>query len=155
MTTQDHLPHSNIDHGDQAAAANIRITRRFFDDVLVRQRGPAMDEVIAPGAVIDLPTGRFTGPEGVRAASTRLRSIFPDLRVEVKDLIAAGNQVVVIWQLCGTQQRELFGVPPTGRRECSSALSQLRIENNMIVEHQMTEGEASPEGSGPDRFAKI
>jgi hypothetical protein len=59
----------------------------------------------------------------------------------------------VTWQLCGTQQRELFGVPPTGRRECSSALSQLRLENSKFVEHQMTEGEASAEGSGPDRFA--
>ncbi len=59
------------------------------------------------------------------------------------------------WQLCGTQQRELFGVPPTGRRECSSALSRLRIENYKIVEHQMTEGEASPASLGPDRFAKI
>jgi hypothetical protein len=84
MKTQDHLPHTNIDKVDEAAAANIRITRRFYDDSLVRQSEPAMDEVIAPGAVIDLPTGRVTGPDGVRAASTRLRSVFPDLRVEVK-----------------------------------------------------------------------
>ena len=138
-----------------SAAANMSTARRFFDDVLVRQSGPAVDELIAPGAVIELPTGRFTGPDGVRAASARLRSVFPDLGVEVKDLVAAGNQVVVTWRLCGTQQRELFGVPPTGRRECSSARSEFRIQDNKIVEHQMTEGEASPESSGPDRFARI
>ena len=138
-----------------SAAANMRIARRFFVDVLVRQCGPTVDELIAPGAVIDLPTGRFTGPDGVRAASARLKSVFPDLRVEVKDLIVAGDQVVVTWSLCGTQQRELFGVPPTGRRECSSARSEFRIEDNKIVKHQMTEGEASTEGSGPDRFARI
>jgi predicted ester cyclase len=136
-----------------SASANIRIARRFLDDVLIGQSGRAVDELIASGAVIDLPTGRFTGPDGVKGASARIRSVFPDLRVEVGDAIAAGNEVVVTWRLCGTQQRELFGVPPTGRRECMAALSQFRIEDNKIVEHQLTEGEASPEGSGPDRFA--
>jgi hypothetical protein len=126
-----------------AAQAKTNIARRFFADVLVRESGSAVDELIAPGAAIDLPIGRFTGPEGVRAASARLRGTYPDLAVEVEDLSAAGNRIVVTWRYCGTQQRELFGVPPTGRRECMPALSQFRIEERKIVEHSMTEGEAS------------
>jgi predicted ester cyclase len=45
----------------------------------------------------------------------------------------------VEWTLCGTQRRELLGVPPTGRRECISALSVFRIQNDKIVDHWMAE----------------
>lgn len=131
-----------------SAAANERIARRFFDEVLARPHETAVDQLIAPGAIVDLPTGRFTGPDGVRSASARMRSVFPDLRVEVKDLMADGDLVAVTWRLCGTQQRELFGVPPTGRRECTAALSHFRIEDKKIVAHHMTEGDAALEGSG-------
>jgi predicted ester cyclase len=128
-----------------STAANAKIARRFFDEVLVRPDETAVDQLIAPGAVIDLPTGRFTGPDGVRSASARLKSVFPDLRVEVKDLMADGDLVAVTWRHCGTQQRELFGVPPTGRQECTAALSHFRIEDKKIVAHHMTEGEAALE----------
>ena len=123
-----------------SATANKKIARRFFDDVLAGGSERAVDELIAPDATVCMPTGRFTGPEGVKRASAQIASAFPDRRVEVQALIAEGNRVTVEWTLCGTQQRELDGVSPTGRRECISAMSLFRVADGRIVEHWMTEG---------------
>jgi|SRR5688572_32458241 predicted ester cyclase len=87
-----------------------------------------------------MPTGRFAGPEGVKRASAKMASAFPDRRIEIHALVAAGDRVAVEWTLCGTQRRELLGVPPTGRPECISALSVFRVENDKIVDHWMSEG---------------
>ena len=122
-----------------SVTANKRIARRFFDDVLTRRNERAVDELIAPDAVVCTPTGRFTGPEGVKLASVQIASAFPDRRIEIQALVAEGNRVAVEWTLCGTQRRELLGVPPTGRRECISALSVFRIQNDKIVDHWMVE----------------
>jgi predicted ester cyclase len=123
-----------------SVTANERIARRFFDDVLARRNERAVDELIAANAIVCMPTGRFTGPEGVKQASAQIASAFPDRRVEVQALVAEGNRVAVEWTLCGTQRREVLGVPPTGRPECVSAQSVFRVENEKIVDHWMAEG---------------
>jgi predicted ester cyclase len=123
-----------------SVTVNKTIARRFFDEVLARPSEQTVDELIAPGAVVCTPTGRFVGPEGVKLASAQIGSAFPDRRVEVQALMAEGNRVTVEWTLCGTQKRERLGVPPSGRRECISALSSFRVEDGKIVEHWMTEG---------------
>ena len=123
-----------------SAAANKRIARRFFDDVLVRRDEEAVNALIAPEALVVLPTGQFAGPDGVKRANAQIGSAFPDLRVKVKTLIAEGDRVTAEWTLFGTQQRELLGVPPSGRRECTDARSLFRLADDMIVEHRMTEG---------------
>jgi predicted ester cyclase len=115
------------------------IARRFFEDALTRQNARAIDELIAPGAIVVLPTGQFTGPEGVKRASAQLGSAYPDLQITVKALAAEGDQVAAEWAFCGTQQRELLGVPPSGRRECIAAQSLFRVDGNKIVAHWMAE----------------
>jgi predicted ester cyclase len=123
-----------------SAAANKTIARRFFDDVLMRRSDEAVDELIAPDAIVDLPTGRFAGPEGVKLANAQLESAFPDLRISVKTLVVEEDCVIAEWTHCGTQQREVLGVPPSGRRECVDTQSQFRVEDDKIIEHRMDEG---------------
>jgi predicted ester cyclase len=123
-----------------SAAANKIIARRSFEDVLARRSEGAVEELIAPNAILDLPTGRFAGPEGVKLANIQIESAFPDLRISVKALTAEGDRVIAEWTLCGTQQREVLGVPPSGRRECVGAQSHFRVEDDKIIEHRMDEG---------------
>jgi predicted ester cyclase len=123
-----------------SAAAHRIIARRFFDDVLMRRSEEAVDQLIAPDAIVDLPTGRFAGPEGVKLANAQIERAFPDLRISVRALTVEGDRVVAEWTLCGTQQREVLGVPPSGRRECVDAQSHFRVEDDKIIEHRMDEG---------------
>jgi predicted ester cyclase len=116
------------------------LVQRFFDDVLARQSAGAVDAVIAPGAMVCLPTGRFYGPEAVKRAVAQIGTAFTNLRVDVSAIIAEGDQVAAEWTICGTEAGELLGVPPSGRWTCLSGLSFSRIEANRIVEHRMIEG---------------
>lgn len=122
------------------ARRNTALVRRFFDDVLAHHDEQAVDELIAPGAVVSLPTGHYSGPEAVKRASAQIGSAFPDLRVDLHALVAEGDRVVAEWTLCGTEQRELDGVPPSGEWTCFGGLSLSRIEDGRIVEHRMIEG---------------
>lgn len=119
---------------------NARLVRRFFDDVLARGREQDADELIAPDANVELPTGLFSGPAGVKRASAQIGTIFPDLEVEISDLIATGDRVIARWRLCGTERRERCGVPPSGAWTCLAGWSVTRVAGNRIVEHRMTEG---------------
>ena len=75
-----------------------------------------IDEVIAPDAVFHAPM-----PPGTTAAqaqkliwATLLRA-FPDIHVEVEDVIAEGDKLVIRDTVTGTHQGEYLGVPPTGK----------------------------------------
>ena len=127
-------------HRAPKAHRNTRLVRRFFIDVLAGGSERAANDLFAPDAIIDLPTGRFSGPDGVRRASAQFGSVFPDLRVEVSRLVADGDRVTARWRLCGTEQRELFGVPPSGEWTCLAGLSMARVAGNQIIELRMTEG---------------
>lgn len=128
------------DHGTATVTVNKRLARRVFDDVLTGGSERAVDELIAADAIVCMPTGRFTGTDGVKRASAQITAAYPDRRIEIRTLVTHGDRVVAEWPLCGTQQRELLGVPPTGRHECISAMSVVRVADGKIVDHWMTEG---------------
>lgn len=115
------------------------LVRRFFVDVLTRQCDEAIDALIAPDAAIHLPIGRFHGPDAVRRANAQLHWALSDMHVEITTIIAEGDQVATEWTLCGVEEGELLGVPPSGRRTCRSGLSLTRVAGNQIVEHRMIE----------------
>jgi steroid delta-isomerase-like uncharacterized protein len=53
--------------------------------------------------------------EGVLAYFGSLLISFPDLRMDVEDLIASGNKAVARVKASGTHQGEFMRVPPTGK----------------------------------------
>jgi predicted ester cyclase len=132
--------HATSSRSSPRGESGKALVRRFIDDVLSAGNPRAIDDLIAPNAIISLPTGRFVGPEAVRRAIAEMGSVYPDLRIELRSLIAEGDRVAAEWSLCGTERRELLGVPPSGQWTCISGLSFSRIAGNQIVEHRMIEG---------------
>ncbi len=113
------------------------VVRRFFEEVMTRKNETAIDELIAPDAMVSLPTGRFRGPQAVNRGIVQLHTAFANLRVEVKTIIAEGDWIAAEWTMCGTERGELLGVPPSGRRTCLTGLSLSRVRRHRIVEHRM------------------
>ena len=62
------------------------------------------------------------------------RSVFPDLRFSIEDMIVSGDQVVVCHTARGTHRGELMKAPPTGREVVVIGISILRIQGGKIVE---------------------
>ena len=60
--------------------------------------------------------------------------IFPDMRVELLDLIEENDKVAVRLRFTGTHSAELCGVPATGKKISFEALEIFRMENQKIAE---------------------
>jgi predicted ester cyclase len=63
-----------------------------------------------------------------------IRSAFPDLVLEVGDIVAEGDRVALRYTLRGTYDGDLMGLPPTGRRVSSDGIVIGRFEDGRVVE---------------------
>jgi steroid delta-isomerase-like uncharacterized protein len=60
---------------------------------------------------------------------------FPDMRLEVQDIVAQGDRVAVRWVFHGTHDGEFFGIPPTGTRVTMNAIEINRVQDGKVAEH--------------------
>ena len=105
----------------------------------------AFDEIIAtdylnhaPG----LPDPR-PGPEGLRPIVRAMRAAIPDLRYELRHLVAEGDLVAVHTTVSGIQTGDLFGRPASGRRFRVPQMQIERIAGGRIAEHWRVTDEAA------------
>jgi steroid delta-isomerase-like uncharacterized protein len=56
------------------------------------------------------------GHQGARDAAQAYMTAFPDLHIEVRGIIADGDRFAQEWTATGTNDGELMGLAPTGRR---------------------------------------
>lgn len=81
-----------------------------------------------------------TGPEtlsreGMWAAVLTMYEVMPDMRARIVALIAEDDHVVVRWDFEGTQEGELLGFPPSGRRATWARWFDYRLDDaGKIVE---------------------
>jgi predicted ester cyclase len=82
-------------------AATVAAARAFYDFWNTGDEA-ALKRAIAPTFTDrTLPPGRPQGPEGPAAASRQFRAAVPDLAVEVRKMIVAGNYVTVHMEFTG------------------------------------------------------
>ena len=82
-----------------------------------------------------LPPGLPSGLEGRKMFGSALVAAFPDLHVEVEDLVTDGGKVVTRYSVHGTHKGELMGIPPTGRQVSIGGIAIDRFENGRSIEH--------------------
>jgi steroid delta-isomerase-like uncharacterized protein len=94
-----------------------------------------LDEIYAPDLVWQEPDWDIQGIEQAKQYIALYKSVAPDLKATVEDMIAEGDKVVTRWTVRGTHQGETeeFG-PPTGRQFEIKGLTMHRIEGGKIVE---------------------
>jgi steroid delta-isomerase-like uncharacterized protein len=78
--------------------------------------------------------GRPDGPEGYAATVGDLRTGFPDLRIEVEDVIAEGDRVVVRGWFTGTNDGPFMGRPATGRTVRMPQIHIFRMRDGRVCE---------------------
>jgi steroid delta-isomerase-like uncharacterized protein len=72
--------------------------------------------------------------EGVKQFYADLWRAFPDLKIEIEDLMGDGDRVAWRLTVTGTHKGEFRGVPPTGTKVKFAAGYIFRIENGKIIE---------------------
>jgi steroid delta-isomerase-like uncharacterized protein len=79
----------------------------------------------------DLPVP--PGPDGVKLIAGMFLAAFPDLHMEIVDIIAEGDKVVARFVETGTHKGDFMGVPATGKSVKFGEVGILQIKDGKIV----------------------
>ncbi len=115
--------------------ANAVIVRRFVEEVINQGKVDLADKYVAAGAVDHQMPGQGNGPEVVKKMVRMMKAGFPDARITIDDLIAAGDRVVIRSTFHGTQKGEFMGIAPSGKPVSMSGIDIMRVVNGKLVEH--------------------
>jgi steroid delta-isomerase-like uncharacterized protein len=112
---------------------NKAAVRRFYEEVINGRNPEIIDELLTADSV-----DHTFGSQGVEASKQffgMLYQAFPDLRVEVHDVIAEGELVAARVTYTGTHEGEFIGIPATGRQARTSGVDFFRMQDGQQAEH--------------------
>jgi steroid delta-isomerase-like uncharacterized protein len=120
---------------------NKQAARRFYEDVINGRNLDAIDGLLTPEGV-DHTFGSQSA-EQAKQFFGMVQQAFPDMRVEVHEVIAEGELVAARVTYTGTHQGEFVGIPATGKQTTVSGVDFFRMEGGRQAEHW----------GGPDMFS--
>lgn len=110
------------------------IVRRLFDEVWSKGRLDTIDEFVTKDIVGHDPMNPVKGSGSLRDVVKKYRTAFPDLHLDIQDLLSAGDKVVVRWRATGTHRGPLESLPATGRQATITGTSIYRFSRERICE---------------------
>lgn len=115
--------------------------RRFFEDTLGHGNWAEAADFVSPDIVMHHPSSPqpVAGFEAVKGLLSMFRNGFPDFKMSVEDVVDDGDKVTVLWRARGTHDRDLFGIPPTGKQINVQGISLLRFADGKVVEDWVAE----------------
>src|SRR5215210_7727337 len=123
---------------------NKALVRRFNEEVYNRRNLDAADEFLAPDFVdYDALPGEDAGIEGYKLAIANEQAASSDLHFSIEEMIAEGDKVVS--RIIGSgsvDQRDLYGVAPTGVRITIENISINRVVDGKIIDERTVSNEA-------------
>ena len=116
---------------------NSSIARGLYEAWNARDFDRTAELVTDDAEIVLVGSGtRFVGPDGVREFDQMWADGFPDGEVEITNVVAAGNTVVVEYTGRGTQTGPLRSaggdIPPTGRSVTLELCDVITIANGKI-----------------------
>jgi steroid delta-isomerase-like uncharacterized protein len=113
---------------------NVKVVRQLFDawnghdpDRLVK----LLDEKYMSES--DTVPSSINGRDGARQFMLVYIKAFPDLHIDVTQILADGDFVVTRWTAKGMHRGELMGIPPTNRRAITNGCSVQQIRGGKVV----------------------
>ena len=118
---------------------NKALVRRYEDEKRNKNNLAIIDELVADGVVMHDQFGdQRVNLAVMKANHAQQRVDWPDLSIEIGEMIAEGDMVAYLWTLRGTHSRDIDNpwghFPATGKVIAFSATTICRIANGKIVE---------------------
>ena len=86
-----------------------------------------------PASVID----QYVADEELKEHIELFEAAFPSYEIQVEDVIAEGDKVVLRATLHGSHENDFMGVPASGKQVTATGIIIYRIEDRKIVQHWM------------------
>jgi steroid delta-isomerase-like uncharacterized protein len=120
--------------------SNKEIVLRLIDEVWNKGNMDVVDELISPSYALKNDPGEpFNGKSIDRAAFEErvkvARTVFPDLRFDIKEIISEGDKVVISWFMLGTQKGDIPQVKAADQKINTSGLTIYYLDNGKITGH--------------------
>ena len=113
-----------------------QLVGRFIERAINEKNLDAADDFLGTGYIDhQAPPGVGIGPEAFKKQVTAVIEAFPDLRVDIEDIIVEDDRVAVRWITRGTHKGEYLGIPSTGKSVAVPGIHVVRIVDGKIVEH--------------------
>ena len=114
--------------------ANIEAQTKFGEAVNTGNL-EVMNDLVASYAIENDPApGQAKGPQGYIDFFTKLRAAFPDLKLEVEQLVADDDNIAFAYTMTGTHKGDFNGIPATGKSVKARGLQISRFEDGKMVE---------------------
>ncbi len=116
--------------------ANKLIAREWFEQVWNQQSEAAIDRLFAPGCeCYGFPDADslLVGPEAFKVIHRSFLGAFPDLHVDVEEVIAEGDRVALRWKTSMTHLGNHLGFPASGKKATLSGSSFLIGDGKQIL----------------------
>ena len=116
--------------------AHAALLRRWWEGLNAGTAAELIDEVYAPDYVLHDPSepAPVQGREGVRAFIADITAAFPEARVTLEDLVAAGDRVVQRATFHGTHRGEFQGIAATGKTVSVWVIVISRMADGQVAE---------------------
>jgi len=120
-----------------SAEANTALVRRYLEEVIHQGNVGAIDASIATNHRLTWPGSPtpMCGPEGFKHLLILYASACPDLEWTTEEVTAQGETVVARLRAGWTHQREVMGMPPTGKQVTWTETHIFRVAGGKLVEH--------------------
>lgn len=115
---------------------NTEIFRRYLEAVSGGDIDiDVLDQTLAEDVVHhDMPEGRPPGREGMKAQQESFGSIWADRRIEIEDVVAAGDRVAARLKLTARHIGDFSGIEATGKQVSVDLMAVARFEAGRIAE---------------------
>ncbi len=107
---------------------------RLFDEAMNKGSFEVLNELLSEN-FISHGFNISSGPQGYVQFITILRGAFPDLHVEVENMIAEGDKVASRGTFSGTHKGDFMNLKATGKQLVFSYIDMWRLEDGKFVEN--------------------
>ena len=114
---------------------NKKIVQQLFNDAINARNLSVADEVIAPGFVNHGMQSPTNGPEGFIQVIQQFTNSFPDMKVQLEEVIAEGETVATRGSWKGTHKGNFMGIPATDKQVHVSYIDIWKVRDGKCVEN--------------------
>jgi steroid delta-isomerase-like uncharacterized protein len=119
------------------AAERAAFVTTWFDEIWNKGRLDAIDELLAEDGIVHglgEAGGEVSGPAAFRPFVERLRGAFPDIEVQVEQVVDDGDLIAARWVATMTHMGDHLGMPASGKCVTVTGMSMTRLRDGKLVE---------------------
>jgi steroid delta-isomerase-like uncharacterized protein len=116
---------------------NKNVARQWFEQVWNKKDESAIDRLFhVQGKCYGFPEADsvLIGPEAFKAVHRSFCGAFPDLKMEIDDLVAEGDRVAVRWHVTMTHTGDHLGLPASGKQVTLAGSSIIVTDGEQILD---------------------